>query len=159
MRHDVAGNVDLPVPPTVIFTAEDDGFDSRLFPREPRLDVHPGPVGMTTPIDVKVGDELTPLRMPAVGRSTAPTHIGADVGRSEGLDDGFCGGMLSTASSSRLLTVWLSQSKLRSFTAGWGYIKPIHGLLTCRGWVTAIDHGDGTPTLTGTAAVTQEESI
>lgn len=125
------------------------------------------------------GDVLTPLTVAPITRTTLalfagasgdhnPIHIDIDVARSAGLDDVFCHGMLSMAYLGRLVTTWLPQSHLRSFSTRFVSITPIHGEPTCRGVVTEITGeaghyvaslelevtlADGTPTLAGVATV------
>ena len=126
-----------------------------------------------------VGDSLPPLTLPPISRTTLalfagasgdhnPIHIDLDVARSAGLDDVFCHGMLSMAYLGRLLTNWLPQSHLRSWSVRFVSITPIHGEPTCTGRVTAIEDlqglpvasvelevvlADGTRTLAGVATV------
>lgn len=132
---------------------------------------------MIRAVGVQAGDVLTPITVPPISRTTLalfagasgdhnPIHIDIDVARSAGLDDVFCHGMLSMAYLGRLLTTWLPQSQLRTFSVRFVSVTPVHGQPTCRGDVTAIDHidgqdvasvrlsvvlADGTTTLTGDA--------
>jgi len=130
-----------------------------------------------------VGESLPPLTLPPISRTTLalfagasgdhnPIHIDLDVARSAGLDDVFCHGMLSMAYLGRLLTNWLPQSHLRSWSVRFVSITPIHGEPTCSGRVTAIEDvegiqvasvelevvlADGTRTLAGVATVSLGE--
>lgn len=103
-----------------------------------------------------VGDALPPLTLPPISRTTLalfagasgdhnPIHIDLDVARSAGLDDVFAHGMLSMAYLGRLLTNWLPQSRLQSWSVRFVSITPIHGEPTCTGTVTAISEVDGQP--------------
>lgn len=129
---------------------------------------------MTTP-PVTVGTELPELALPPISRSTLalfagasgdhnPIHLDLDVARSAGFDDVFAQGMLSMAYLGRLLTTWVPQSRLRSFSVRFAAVTPVHGEPTCRGRVVAIDDdlasleltvslADGTTTLIGDAVV------
>ncbi|MBL4893408.1 MAG: hypothetical protein JKY59_00825 [Emcibacter sp.] len=64
---------------------------------------------------LKVGDEIPPLSLKPISRTTLalfagasgdhnPIHIDLDVAKSAGMDDVFCQGMLGMAYMSRLLT-------------------------------------------------------
>jgi acyl dehydratase len=132
----------------------------------------------------KVGDVLPPLELAPISRTALslfacascdhnPIHVDIDVARSAGLDDVICHGMLSMAYLGRLMTNWLPQSQLRSFSVRFVSITPVHGRPTCRGVVTAIERingesvgtvhlevvlADDTPTLTGIATVTLREA-
>lgn len=125
---------------------------------------------------VEVGTILPPLALPPVTRTTLalfasasgdhnPIHIDLDVARAAGLDDVFAQGMLSMAWLGRLLTGWLPQAHLRSWSVRFQAITPLHARPTCSGTVTAIHDGvatvdlqvaleDGTVTLAGQATVT-----
>ena len=132
-----------------------------------------------------VGDALPPLTLPPISRTTLalfagasgdhnPIHIDLDVARSAGLDDVFCHGMLSMAYLGRLLTNWVPQSRLQSWSVRFVSITPIHGEPTCTGRVTAISEvdgqavasvdlevalADGTRTLSGVATVVLGTSL
>lgn len=130
---------------------------------------------MTLSAAIRVGDELPPLQLPPVSRTTLalfagasgdhnPIHIDLDVARSVGLDDVFAHGMLSMAYLGRLLTGWVAQERIRSFGIRFAAITPVHGRPTCTGRVTAIEGAcatvelavtlpDGTTTLTGEASI------
>jgi acyl dehydratase len=125
--------------------------------------------------DLKVGDELEPLSIEPITRTTLALfagasgdhneiHIDIDAARAAGLDDVFAQGMLSMAYLGRLLTGWAPQDRLRSFTVRFTAITPVHARPACHGTVTAIEDGlatlalavrlaDGTTTLTGTAVI------
>lgn len=102
----------------------------------------------------QVGDALPPLTLAPISRTTLalfagasgdhnPIHIDLDVARSAGLDDVFSHGMLSMAYLGRLLTDWLPQASLRSWSVRFVSITPIHGQPTCSGRITAIEEVDG----------------
>jgi acyl dehydratase len=99
---------------------------------------------------IAVGDELPPLALPPISRTTLalfagasgdhnPIHIDLDVAKSAGLDDVFAHGMLSMAYLGRLVTNWIDQASLRSFEVRFSAITPIHGQPTCNGAVTSIE--------------------
>lgn len=124
---------------------------------------------------LEVGDELAPLVVDPISRTTLalfagasgdhnPIHVDLDVARSAGRDDVFAHGMLSAAYLARLLTDRFGQDRIRSYRVRFAAITPVHGRPTCRGRVTAVDDGlatvelsvvldDGTTTLTGDATV------
>jgi acyl dehydratase len=130
---------------------------------------------VTTGLDIAVGDELPPLTVEPISRTTLalfagasgdhnPIHIDVDVARSAGLDDVFAHGMLSMAYLGRLLTGWVPQERLRSMQVRFVAITPVHGQPTCTGTVVSITGGlakvklavtlaDGTVTLTGDALI------
>ncbi len=127
------------------------------------------------PANLSAGDQLPELQIEPITRTTLalfagasgdhnPIHIDLDVARSAGLDDVFAHGMLSMAYLGRLLTSWVPQCRIRSFTVRFVAITPVHGQPTCAGTVRSVDVGlatvdlavrlaDGTTTLTGSAVV------
>lgn len=126
-----------------------------------------------------VGDLLPSLELAPISRTTLsrfacasgdhnPIHVDIDAARAAGLDDVICHGMLSMAYLGRLVTNWLPQSQLVSFSVRFVSITPVHGHPVCRGRVMAIERingesvatvdvevllADGAPTLTGIATV------
>jgi acyl dehydratase len=122
-----------------------------------------------------VGTQLPALQLPPISRAALalfagasgdhnPIHIDLDVARSAGLDDVFAHGMLSMAYLGRLLTDWVPQDRIRSFSVRFTAITPVGAAPRCTGTVVAIDGGqatielvvtlaDGTTTLTGDAVV------
>ena len=126
-------------------------------------------------MSLAVGDELPPLTVEPITRSTLalfagasgdhnPIHIDLDVARGAGLDDVFAHGMLSMAYLARLLTDRFPAERIRSYRVRFAAITPVHGQPTCTGRVTAVADGvatldlavalpDGTTTLTGEATV------
>lgn len=109
---------------------------------------------MTSLTDLREGDELPPLRLPEISRTTLalyagasgdhnPIHIDIDAARNAGLDDVFAQGMLSMAYLGRLLTGWVTQDRIRSYSVRFTSITPLHAEPICTGRVTAIEDGDG----------------
>lgn len=97
-----------------------------------------------------------------------PIHIDIDVAKAAGMDDVFAHGMLSMAYLGRLLTRWVPQENIRSLSARFTAITPVHGQPTCQGSVVSVDEvegeqratldltvtlADGTTTMRGTAVV------
>lgn len=124
---------------------------------------------------MRAGDELEPLAVAPISRTTLalfagasgdhnPIHVDLDVARSAGLDDVFAHGMLSMAYLARLLTDRFPQERIRSYRVRFAAITPVHARPTCTARVTAVEDGtatlaltvaldDGTVTLTGDATV------
>jgi acyl dehydratase len=122
-----------------------------------------------------VGDELTPLALPPISRTTLalfaggsgdhnPIHLDIDVARQAGLDDVFAQGMLSMAYLGRFVTDTFPSSALRSFTTRFAAITPVGAQPTCYGQVAEVtaeqltlqlrvELADGTVTLTGQAII------
>jgi acyl dehydratase len=103
---------------------------------------------------VQVGDELPPLQLPPVDRTTLalfagasgdhnPIHIDLDVARRAGMPDVFAQGMLSMAWLARLLTSWAPQSRLRRFDARFQGITHLGNAMRCSGRVIAKLKQDG----------------
>jgi acyl dehydratase len=95
---------------------------------------------------VQVGDLLPPLDLPAVNRTTLalfagasgdhnPIHIDTDVARRAGMSDVFAQGMLGMAWLGRLLTRWVSQSRLRYFEVRFQGITHLGNETRCSGRV------------------------
>jgi acyl dehydratase len=98
---------------------------------------------------IEVGQELPPLTLPAVNRTTLalfagasgdhnPVHIDTDFARKAGMPDVFAQGMLGMAWMCRLLTQWVPQSRLRKVDARFAGITHLGHVITCRGKVTEI---------------------
>ena len=98
---------------------------------------------------VKVGQELPPLRLPPVTRTTLalfagasgdhnPIHIDSDFAKSAGMPDVFAHGMLSMAYLGRFLTQWAPQTQLRQFSVRFAAITPVGARLRCTGKVAEI---------------------
>jgi acyl dehydratase len=122
-----------------------------------------------------VGMELSPLRIDPISRSTLalfagasgdhqPSHIDIDAARAKGRDDVIAHGMLLMAYLGRLLTDLVPQQTIKSFSARFVAVTPVHARPTCTGKVTAIDSGlvtlelavsldDGTVVVRGEAVV------
>ena len=104
--------------------------------------------------EVGIGQELPPLRLPPVTRTTLalfagasgdhnPIHIDSDFAKSAGMPDVFAHGMLSMAYLGRFLTQWAPQTQLRRFSVRFAAITPVGARLTCTGKVTELTEGDG----------------
>lgn len=124
---------------------------------------------------MKTGDVLPSLELPEITRTTLalyagasgdhnPMHIDLDVARSGGMDDVFAHGMLSMAYLGRLLTNFVPQERIRTYSVRFASITPLHAKPTCTGTVTKVEDGlahldiavtlsDGTVTLRGDAVV------
>ncbi|MCW0190637.1 MAG: MaoC/PaaZ C-terminal domain-containing protein [Rhodococcus sp.] len=124
---------------------------------------------------MKTGDILPSLELPEISRTTLalyagasgdhnPMHIDLDVARSGGMDDVFAHGMLSMAYLGRLLTNYVPQERIRTYSVRFASITPLHAKPTCTGTVTKVEDGlahldiavtlsDGTVTLRGDAVV------
>ncbi|MBO3273661.1 MaoC family dehydratase [Pseudomonas schmalbachii] len=110
---------------------------------------------MNNPLqDVKVGDLLPELTLPAINRTTLalfgcasgdlnPIHIDIDFARKAGMPDVFAHGMLGMAWLGRLLSNWAPQSRLRSFGVRFQGITHLGNVITCRGRVTEIAEVNG----------------
>ena len=95
---------------------------------------------------VQVGDELPPLQLPPVDRTTLalfagasgdhnPIHVDIDVARRSGMPDVFAQGMLVMAWLGRLVTGWVPQSRLRRFDARFQGITHLGNAMRCTGRV------------------------
>lgn len=93
---------------------------------------------------VQVGDELPPLQLPPVERSTLALfagasgdhnaiHIDTDVARRAGMPDVFAHGMLGMAWIGRLVTRWAPQSQLRHIEARFQGITNLGNAMHCSG--------------------------
>jgi acyl dehydratase len=101
---------------------------------------------------VQVGDELPPLQLAPVNRTTLalfagasgdhnPIHIDIDVARRSGMPDVFAQGMLGMAWLGRVITGWVPQSQLRRFDARFQGITHVGNAMRCSGRVVEkIDH-------------------
>ena len=111
---------------------------------------------MNTPSfdSVAVGDELPPLQLPAVDRTTLalfagasgdhnPIHVDIDVARRAGLPDVFAQGMLGMAWVGRLLTGWAPQSQLRRFDVRFQGITHLGHAMRCSGRIVEKLEVDG----------------
>lgn len=104
---------------------------------------------MNTASKIEVGQELPPLTLPAVNRTTLalfagasgdhnPVHIDTDFARKSGMPDVFAQGMLGMAWMCRLLTQWAPQSRLRKVDARFAGITHLGHVISCRGRVAEI---------------------
>lgn len=125
---------------------------------------------------MKTGDSLPELQLAGISRTTLalyagasgdhnPMHIDLDVARSGGMDDVFAHGMLSMAYLGRLLTNYVAQERIRSYSVRFSAITPVNSTPSCTGTVVKVENGlahldltvtlpDGTVTLQGSAVVT-----
>lgn len=132
------------------------------------------------PLVLELGDELPPLYVDPISRTTLalfagasgdhnPIHIDTDAARAAGYDDVFAHGMLGMAYLGRLLTERVPQERIRTMQVRFAAITPVHAAPTCTARVTAIEEhdgervavleltatlADGTETLRGNATVT-----
>jgi len=94
----------------------------------------------------KVGDELPPLSLPPLSRTTCalfagasgdhnPIHIDIAAARAAGLPDVISHGMLSMALLGRLVTRWAPQSSLRQLSVKFENVTHIGDAITCTGRV------------------------
>ena len=97
--------------------------------------------------DVKIGDKLPALALPALNRTTLalyagasgdhnPIHIDIDFARKARMPDVFAHGMLSAAYLGRLLTGWVPQSQVRNVSIRFTGITHLGNQPTCTGVVT-----------------------
>ncbi len=104
--------------------------------------------------DVKVGDKLTALALPAINRTTLalyagasgdhnPIHIDIDFARKSGMPDVFAHGMLSAAYLARLLTGWLPQTALRNVAIRFTGITQLGAQPTCIGEIVEKFEANG----------------
>lgn len=95
---------------------------------------------------VKAGDELPPLSLPPVDRTTLalfagasgdhnPIHVDLDFARRAGMPDVLAHGMLGMAWLGRLLTGWVPQSRLRSLDVRFQGIVHLGNAIRCTGRV------------------------
>ncbi len=104
--------------------------------------------------NIKVGDTLPPLTLPAIDRTTLalfagasndhnPIHIDIDFARRARMPDVFAHGMLSMAYLGRLLTNWVDQRQLRQFSIRFAGITHLGNIVTCTGKVVEKSVVDG----------------
>lgn len=70
-------------------------------------------------------------------------HIDSDFAKAAGMPDVFAHGMLSLAYVAQLLTRWIPQERLRSWSARFTAITPLHATVTCRGQVIELFEEQG----------------
>ncbi|SAL88847.1 dehydratase [Caballeronia choica] len=104
--------------------------------------------------DVKVGDTLPALTLPAINRTTLalycgasgdhnPIHVDIDFARKARMPDVFAHGMLSTAYLGRLLTGWVPQTQIRSMAVRFTGITHLGNQPICTGYVVEKFEADG----------------
>ncbi|MEB3020858.1 MaoC/PaaZ C-terminal domain-containing protein [[Mycobacterium] crassicus] len=109
---------------------------------------------MTTGMLVEVGNELEPLELETISRTTLalfagasgdhnPIHIDLDVAQSAGLADVFAHGMLSMAYLGRLLTNWVAPESIRDYGVRFAAVTPVNATPTARARIVALDTVDG----------------
>ncbi|CAI8924831.1 MULTISPECIES: MaoC family dehydratase [unclassified Pseudomonas] len=95
---------------------------------------------------IKVGEQLPPLTLNPINRTTLALfagasgdhnaiHIDTDYARKAGMPDVFAHGMLSMAYLGRLLTQWVDQRQLREFSVRFLGITHLGHQITCTGTV------------------------
>ena len=103
---------------------------------------------------VGVGDELPPLALPPLTRTTLalyagasgdhnPIHIDVDFARAAGMPDVVAHGMLSMAWVGRLLTSWAPQRELREFSVRFTAMTHVGERIVCTGRVAEKLERDG----------------
>ena len=103
---------------------------------------------------VGVGDELPPLALPPLTRTTLalyagasgdhnPIHIDVDFARAAGMPDVVAHGMLSMAWVGRLLTSWAPQRELREFSVRFTAMTHVGEHIVCTGRVAEKLERDG----------------
>ena len=104
--------------------------------------------------EVNVGDQLPPLALPPINRTTLalycgasgdhnPIHIDLDFARKARMPDVFAHGMLSAAYLGRLLTGWVPQTQVRNVAIRFTGITHLGNQPTCTGVVTEKFEADG----------------
>jgi len=107
--------------------------------------------------------ELPPLQIGPITRTTLalyagasgdhqPTHIDIDAARAKGRQDVIAHGMLMMAYLGRVLMDWVPQERIRSYTARFVAMTPVHAVATCKGQIIAIEDGLATVHLSATLA-------
>lgn len=103
-----------------------------------------------TSTNAVVGMELPPILIEPISRKTLAlfagasgdhqaTHIDIDAAKAKGRDDVIAHGMLMMAYLGRLLTNLVPQENIRSYSARFIAMTPVHAEPTCTGRITAID--------------------
>ncbi len=117
---------------------------------------------------VNVGDELPPLLLAPVNRTTLalfagasgdhnPIHIDSDFARAAGMADVFAQGMLGMAWLGRLLTNWAPQRDVRALNVRFQAITNLGDTIRCTGRVIEKLEQDGA-TLARVAVQSANES-
>ncbi|MBL7249921.1 MaoC/PaaZ C-terminal domain-containing protein [Alloalcanivorax sp. C16-2] len=68
-----------------------------------------------------------------------PIHVDIDFARAAGMEDVFAHGMLSMAYLGRVLTNWVPQSWIETYSVRFSSITPVGARLRCVGRVSAIE--------------------
>ena len=95
---------------------------------------------------VEIGNELPPLSLPPLTRTTLalyagasgdhnPMHVDIDFARAAGMPDVFAHGMLSMAWLGRMLTEWVPQRDLREFSVRFTAMTHVGERIVCTGRV------------------------
>jgi acyl dehydratase len=106
------------------------------------------------PDSLGIGDRLPELELPPIDRTMLalfagasgdhnPVHLDVDVARRAGMPDVFAQGMLTMAWLGRLLTRWVPQAAIRSFTARFVGIAHLGNAIRCAGRIVDQAPGDG----------------
>ena len=101
-----------------------------------------------------VGADMPVLELPPISRTTLalfagasgdhnPIHIDIDYARKSGMPDVFAHGMLGMAYLGRLLTQWVDQRQIRSFSVRFSGITHLGNQITCTGRVVKKYEVDG----------------
>jgi acyl dehydratase len=104
--------------------------------------------------DVKVGDELPPLKLPPITRHQLalycggsgdhnPIHVDIDFAKKFGFKDVFAHGMLSMAFLGRLATSWVPQAQVRKLGTRFTSITWVGDQITVSGKVTGKREENG----------------
>ena len=116
---------------------------------------------------VAIGDELPPLALPPLTRTTLalyagasgdhnPMHIDIDFARAAGMPDVFAHGMLSMAWLGRMLTDWVPQRDLREFSVRFTAMTHVGERIVCTGRVVEKLERDGERLVRVSVATTNE---
>lgn len=108
----------------------------------------------TTLANLAVGDWLREHVQGPINRTTLalfagasndynPLHIDSDFAKAAGMPDVFAPGMLPLAYVAQLLTHSIPQERLRSWSARFIAITPLHATVTCRGRVVEVFENQG----------------
>ena len=96
---------------------------------------------------VKVGDEMKPLKLPPISRHQLalycggsgdhnPIHVDIDFAKKFGFKDVFAHGMLSMAFLGRLVTTWVPQAQVKKLGTRFTAITWVGDVITVSGKVT-----------------------
>ncbi len=100
-------------------------------------------------IELNIGDQLPPLTLPVINRTTLALYAGAsgdhneihinqDFARKAGMPDVFAHGMLSAAYLGRMLTNWIPQEQHRKLSVRFTGITHLGNQPSCTGTVTDL---------------------